>query len=132
MQTSGRSAFLALMVAQAAHSMEEYVFGLYDVFAPARFVSSLISRDLARGFAVANLGLVLFGIGCYLVVVRPGRPAERGVAWLWTLLELGNGIGHMLLAVSRGRYFPGLATAPFLLGLSLYLGVKLIEARQPS
>ena len=29
-----RWAFLALMVAQAAHSIEEYIFRLFDVFAP--------------------------------------------------------------------------------------------------
>ena len=30
-----RTAFLWLIVAQAAHSVEEYVFRLYDVLAPA-------------------------------------------------------------------------------------------------
>ena len=40
-----------LILAQAAHSTEEYVFRLFDVFAPARFVSSLVSDNLAVGFA---------------------------------------------------------------------------------
>jgi hypothetical protein len=39
---------------QAAHSCEEYVWRLYESFPPARFVSSLISSDLQRGFLIAN------------------------------------------------------------------------------
>ena len=57
-----RWAFLALIVAQAAHSIEEYVFRLFDVFAPARFVSGLVSDDLSVGFAFGNAGLVMFGL----------------------------------------------------------------------
>ena len=53
MGSRGRTAFLALIAAQAAHSTEECVFRLYDVFAPARFISGLFSSDLARGFASA-------------------------------------------------------------------------------
>ena len=44
-------AFLLLVVAQAAHSVEEYVTRLYADFAPARFVSTLVSDDPATGFA---------------------------------------------------------------------------------
>jgi hypothetical protein len=116
-----RTAFLWLIVTQAAHSAEEYVFRLYDVLAPARFVSGLLSDDLARGFAIANVLLVLAGVACYLAIVRPGRPLARGVAWFWSLLEFGNGIGHSGLALARLGYFPGVATAPALLGISGYL-----------
>lgn len=126
MDPRGRGAFLVLIVVQAAHSIEEYVFRLFDVFAPARFVSGLFSRDLALGFAIANAALVLFGAWCYLARVRPGHPAARALAWFWALLELGNGAGHLLLAVSRGAYFPGAATAPLLLGASLYLAARLL------
>ena len=61
MTPQSRRAFLVLILAQAAHSTEEYVFRLFDVFAPARFVSSLVSDDLAVGFALVNTGLILFG-----------------------------------------------------------------------
>jgi hypothetical protein len=43
-------AFGALVLAQAAHSMEEYLGGLWESFPPARFVSGLFSSDLERGF----------------------------------------------------------------------------------
>jgi len=49
------------------------------------------------------------------------HPWARAIAWSWACLELGNGIGHSLLALARGSYFPGVATAPLLLGLSIAL-----------
>ena len=122
-----RHLFLALILAQAAHSVEEYVFRLYDVFAPARFISGLVSANLTVGFAVANAALVTFGAWCYLARVRPNRPSGAGWAWFWTLLEGGNGTGHLLFALARGGYFPGAWTAPFLLGLALWLGSELVR-----
>ena len=118
-----------LILAQAAHSTEEYVFRLFDVFAPARFVSSLVSDDLAVGFALVNAGLVLCGLWCYAARVRPGHSSGPVFAWLWTVLELGNGIGHTALALSQGGYVPGVATAPVLLAVSTYLAVTLSAAR---
>jgi len=120
-----RWAFLALMVAQAAHSIEEYIFRLFDVFAPAHFVSALVSTNLGVGFAVVNAALVLFGLWCYFARVRPGHPSGAVFGWFWTVLELANGIGHSVLALSRGGYFPGVATAPVLLGVAAYLAFRL-------
>ena len=135
LDSGSRAAFLALIAAQAAHSVEEYAFRLFDVLAPARFVSAvfgeLFGADLATGFALANAAIVLLGVSCYIGVVRPRRPAARAVAWFWTVLELANAVGHLALAASRGSYFPGLATAPLLLGVSSYLGYRL-AASAPS
>jgi len=39
MQRMGQTVFLLLVLAQGAHSIEEYITRLYAVFAPARFVS---------------------------------------------------------------------------------------------
>lgn len=117
-----RPGFGLLIAAQAAHSLEEYAFRLFDVFAPARFVSGLASGDLATGFAIVNIGIVALGLGCYLAWVRAGQTAGRAIAWAWTVLELANGIGHLILAAARGGYFPGAGTAPLLIGTSLYLG----------
>ena len=125
MSRQTRSVFLALILAQAAHSIEEYVFRLFDVFAPARFVSGLVSTNLGVGFAVANAALVLFGLWCYVARVRPAHPSAPVFAWFWTVLELTNGIGHSVLALSRGGYFPGVATAPLLFGLAAYLAFRL-------
>jgi Protein of unknown function with HXXEE motif len=119
----GQLVFLFLILSQGAHSIEEYVTRLYEVFAPARFVSSLVSHDLAVGFLVVNAALVTFGLWCWAVPVRSGWHAAPGFVWFWTILELGNGIGHSALALSRGGYFPGVVTAPLLLLFSGWLAV---------
>lgn len=115
MEHRGKIVFLFLILAQGAHSIEEYVTKLYEVFAPARFVSSLVSNHLALGFLILNTALVTFGLWCWAVPVRSGWQAARGLVWFWTILELGNGIAHSALALSRGGYFPGVVTAPLLL-----------------
>jgi len=114
-------ALAALIAAQAVHSVEEYVFRLFDVLAPARFVSGLFSDNLAQGFVIANVLLILAGVFCGAVLVRPNRASAMGVAWFWAVLELGNGVSHTVMAIANGGYFPGVATAPFLLAASIYL-----------
>ena len=119
--TRFQATFLALIVTQAAHSTEEYVGRLYEVFAPARFVSGLVSHDLARGFLMANVALVLFGFWCFLWPVRRGWPSAVPLAWLWAAIELLNGMGHPLWSLRERRYTPGVATAVILLVIALSL-----------
>ncbi len=130
MDSRSRTTFLLLVIAQAAHSVEEYVFRLYDVFMPARVISGLVSDDLVVGFVVLNISLVAFGLWCYFARVRPAHPSAPQWAWPWVIVETSNGIVHPAVAVWRGEYFPGVVTAPALLALALYLGSRLI--RQPS
>ena len=117
--------FLLLILAQAVHSIEEYVFRLFDVLAPARYVSTLIGLPPATGFLISNSLLVLFGLWCWRARVRPRRRGARGLAWFWALLEIANGLAHVALAVVAGGYFPGLFTAPLLLGLGAWLVLRL-------
>jgi hypothetical protein len=128
MDSRSRLAFLILVLAQAAHSVEEYAFQLYEVSVPARFVSGLVSDDLPTGFAVVNVGLVAFGIWCYVAGVRPAHVSARQWVWPWVIVEGANGIGHLVIALTRGQYFPGALTAPLLLAASLYLGIPLVRA----
>jgi hypothetical protein len=123
--------FLWLIVAQATHSVEEYVFRLYDVLAPARWVSGLITDNLAIGFALANTCLVLLGVWCYVARVHRLHPSWRGWAWFWVTLESANGANHLAFAAGARGYFPGAATAPILLALSLALGVSLARTAAP-
>jgi Protein of unknown function with HXXEE motif len=124
--------FLALVMVQAAHSTEEYVGRLYEVFAPARFVSGLISQDLERGFLIFNVSLVLFGFWCFLWPVRRGWPSAVPLAWLWVAIELLNGIGHPFWSIRQLRYTPGVVTAVILLIIALYLMRQLRAPAQPS
>ena len=128
--TRFQASFLALVGAQAAHSVEEYVGRLYDVFPPARLVSGLISPNLERGFLIFNVALVSFGLWCFLWPVRRHWPSAVPLAWLWVALELVNGIGHPLWSLTQRRYTPGVATAPLLLLLALTLGWQLRTGRR--
>jgi hypothetical protein len=130
MMTRLRSAFGALVLAQAAHSMEEYLGRLWESFPPARLVSSLVSKDLERGFVILNLSLVAFGLWCWLWPVRRGWPAAVPLAWGWAVLEMINGIGHPLWTLLQGRYTPGVATAPLLLALALNLAHSVRKGSQ--
>jgi hypothetical protein len=120
-----QATFLALVTVQTAHSIEEYLDRLYEVFAPARLVSGLISRDLERGFVIFNVSLVLFGLWCYIWPVRRGWPSARPLAWLWVAIELVNGIGHPVWSLRQHSYTPGVVTAVLLLILALYVARQL-------
>src|SRR5262245_31819865 len=128
MTRTARLTFLALVLAQAGHSVEEYFGRLYDVLAPARFVSGLVAEDRRIGFLVFNAFLVAFGLGCALGPVRRGTGAARALAWCWVVLELANGVAHVAWAASAGGYRPGLATAPLLLALATLLAWQLRRA----
>jgi hypothetical protein len=121
--------YLLLILAQAAHSIEEYVAKrLDDVFAPARLVSGLVSDDLAFEFAVPNAAIVTIVFWCWAVPVRCNWPVAFAVMESWVLLELANGSGHVLFSIDRGGYFPGVLTASLLLlvgGRLAYLLVTL-------
>jgi Protein of unknown function with HXXEE motif len=118
-------AFLLLVLAQAAHSVEEYVFRLFEVLAPARLVSGLFGLDPATGFAIVNSGLVLFGFACWLGPAKRGGASGRAVAWGWAAVESANGLVHLGLAVAAGGYFPGLYTAPLLIAAGAWLATRL-------
>jgi hypothetical protein len=129
--TRGQWTFLALVITQAAHSVEEYRGHLYEVFPPARFVSGLFSGDVEQGFVIVNVALVLFGLWCFLWPVRRRWVAALGLSWVWVGIELVNGIGHPTWSLMRGGYTPGVATAPVLLVLALYLASQLRRPRGP-
>jgi hypothetical protein len=129
MDSRTRTAFGLLVLSQAVHSIEEYVTRLFDVFGLTRFVSGLISRDPATGFAIANAGILAFGLWCYLVPLGSGRSSARAVAWGWVVVELANCVVHVVLAIAKGGYFPGLATTPLLFASSLFLAARLVSGR---
>jgi uncharacterized membrane protein len=126
-----QATFLALILAQIAHSTEECVFRLYEVFAPARFASTLLGSDPATGFALLNTALCAFGLWCYAARVRTNDATARYWMWPWIVIELSNGVVHSVMAVVRGGYFPGVATAPVLFALAAFLTLQLRGHRNP-
>ncbi len=127
MDHRSRIAFLLLVLFQSFHSFEEYIFRLYEVFAPARFLSGLFPDGLRFGFIVINAAFVAFGLWCYVARVRPNHASARLWVGVWSVIELGNGIGHILMALTVGGYFPGVATAPLLLLVAAYLAIRLLH-----
>ena len=113
--------FLALVTAQAAHSVEEYCGRLWEVFPPAAFITGLVSEDRQRGFIVINVALFVFGLWCFFWPVRHRWPIARLLVGVWITIEVINGIGHPLWTLRERGYTPGVATAPVLLILALSL-----------
>ena len=122
--------FGALVLTQAAHSVEEYTGELYRSFPPARFVSGLISSNHERGFAIANIVIVVLGLWCALVPVARRWPSAWAITVIWAAVELMNGLGHLLWSAYQGGYTPGAATAPTQLIVSLLLIQELRRSGQ--
>ncbi len=129
MDARSRAAFLALIAVQALHSAEEYRFRLYDVFAPTRILSEAIGPDRATGFLIGTAALLIVAVGSYVASTRSGHKTAQGLAWFWALLEIANGLNHVAVALAAGAYFPGVATAPFLLALGGVLAWRLARGR---
>ena len=109
------------MIAQSAHSVEEYAFRLYDVFPPARLLVSLFSDDPGTGFIIFNIAFDAFGFWCYLWPVRRGWPSAIPIMWVAVAIEATNGIVHPAFSIAVGGYTPGLITSFLLLPLALAL-----------
>jgi len=113
--------FLLLVLTQALHSTEEYFGRLWEVFLPAEFVSKAVSNNPEKGFIIINFGLVIFGLWCWLFPIRKNYSFASVFIWFWMIIEMVNGIVHPLVALYRRGYFPGVATAPVLFVLAVYL-----------
>jgi hypothetical protein len=125
------AAFAALVTMQTAHSLEEYAGRLWETFPPASVLTGLISPDREIGFVVLNSGLVAFGWWCLFWPVRRHWASAPGFIWFWVVIETTNGIGHPAWSLAQGAYTPGVATAPILLTLALYLAFVLSRTPRP-
>src|ERR1051325_102042 len=114
-------AFLSLVMLQALHSAEEFIFRFYERFPPM----SLLYRDtplLAKpAFAISNTLLFFAGLICFYYWVRPARKGARTVVWAWIVLESVNVIAHFVWAFLIRGYNPGLATVILFVPVLIYL-----------
>lgn len=128
-----RALFAALVLGQAAHSVEEYAGRLWESFPPARFITGIVASDREVGFLIVNVALVTFGLWCWLWPVRREWRSARMLVWVWIVIELINGVGHPLWSMRQGGYTPGVLSAAILLVLSLMLATRMIgSSPQPS
>lgn len=119
-------AFLLLVLVQALHSIEEYYGKLWEVYAPAKFITGLVSNDHEKGFAGINIALFIVGLLIWIAVVRNHSLAVVPV-WILTIMEIINSVGHSIWALMEKSYVPGVATAPFLFILAIYLVRRLTK-----
>ena len=105
---------------------------LWESFPPARLVAGLISTDLERGFVIGNVVLVAFGAWCFFWPVRREWAIAATLGWLWAAIEIINGLGHSLWSLRQGGYTPGVATAPVLFCLAIYLAIQLRRRQTPA
>ena len=132
MATRFELAFGGLLLAQAAHSAEEYVGRLWESFPPAHLLTGLLSQDREWSFLALTMLLMTFGLWCLIWPVRRRWPSAVYLGWAWVMVEVINGIVHPLWTLREARYTPGVATAPLLLALAVYLGYQLRNvARDP-
>ena len=118
--------FLLLILFQGFHSIGEYYGKLWDVLTPARMVSEVVSTNPGTGFRIVNICLFIFGIMCWIISTRNKKISYQGLIWIWIVIEIVNGIGHPILALSQNDYFPGLYTALVLLFLAIYMARLLL------
>lgn len=121
--------FLAVVTAQATHSIEEAATQLFAVWGPAAAVSGFFSDDLATGFAIVNSSLIVLGIIAYATAVRNSLAIAVPIIWFWILLELANSVFHTLMGFNTGGYFPGLSTVPLLFASSVFLAIQMLRIR---
>ena len=126
-----QATFGALIAAQAAHSIEEYLGRLWESFPPAAFLTGLIPADREVAFIVLNCALVAAGVWCWLWPVRRAWPSAPAIAWLWVVIETINGVVHPVWSLLQRAYTPGVLTAPILLALALYLSRQLRTSATP-
>jgi hypothetical protein len=116
-----RGTFATLVLAQAAHSTEEYFGRLWEALLPAKVVSLVFSSDPQRGFLIANAAIVSFGVWCVWWPVGRDWRAARLLVWGWVVVDIANGILHPLIALVMQRYVAGVITAPLLIVVALRL-----------
>ncbi len=122
--------FLGIVLSQTLHSLEEYYFALWEVLAPARIVSNIVSDDVETGFIIINASVVLFAFWVYLWPVSKTWPSAHGYMWFWIILEIANCIGHTLFVIDAGEYFPGIYTTPLLFVSACYTGMMLLQSKK--
>jgi len=122
--------FLFLILAQGAHSIEEYFTRLWEVLYPAKIASNLVSSDPATGFIIINTGLFIVGFLSWIYISKNNNSKSITLLWIFLTIEIINGIGHPLWALSGMQYVPGLFSAFIILLLDINLIRQLLKQRK--
>jgi len=121
MNSNLRAMFLLLVILQAIHSVEEFIFKLYERFPPMRFLFQNALHLAKPAFAISNALLVLIGLVCFYYWVQPARKGATVVVWIWITIESLNVVAHIVWAALIGGYNPGLVTGLLFVPVLIYL-----------
>jgi len=113
--------FLLLVILQAIHSVEEFIFRLYERFPPMRFLYRNAPYLAKPAFAISNALLVFIGLICFYYWVQPARKGATVVVWIWIIIESLNVVAHLVWAALIGGYNPGLVTGVLFIPVLIYL-----------
>jgi len=94
---------------QCVHFLEEASTGFHEQF-PAMLGLPGMSYSV---FVAFNLTWIAIWIAS-IAGLRSARPAAFFAAWFLAAAGVLNGIGHPLMAIVTGDYFPGLWSSPFI------------------
>jgi hypothetical protein len=116
-----RLTFLALIVMQAIHSVEEFIFGFYERFPPMKFVYQDAPNLAKPAFVVFNALLIFTGLFCFYHWVRPARKGAKLVVWVSITIESFNVMAHVVWAILVREYNPGLVSGILFVPIVAYL-----------
>jgi hypothetical protein len=116
-----RIAFSFLIVLQALHSIEEFVFKFYERFPPMVFLYRNAPSLASPAFIVFNSILVSAGFISLFYWVWPARRGAKTVVWVWVGIETFNVVAHCVWAIVIRGYNPGLVTGVVFVPVLTYL-----------
>jgi hypothetical protein len=116
--------FLALLLIQAAHSCEEYLFRFYDAFPLIPFMAGFFHTIPQAIFFILNYQLILFLGAVFLISFARERWFYFALT-IFASIELLNGMVHVGTALVTLNYFPGAATGVFYIPTSIYILLKI-------
>jgi len=116
--------YLIAVGLQCFHFMEEYLTG-FNVRFPSLFgIDTAWSVELFTGFNLVWLGLLVLN-GYWMF--GNSRLSYLLVYFFAITGGILNGIGHPLLSLAAGGYFPGLLTSPLVLIAGILLLSRLVK-----
>jgi hypothetical protein len=128
--------YLALALTQAAHSVEEVLTGLWKNMP---VVSGWIHTRLSfvpvlhwsvEGFAAANLVIVALLLA-FSPFVFQNRSWALRIVRVVAVIEMLNGLIHIIPAIATGGCWSGCVSAVFLFGIGLFILIKMGRLNGP-
>jgi hypothetical protein len=128
--------YLLLGLTQAAHSVEEVLTGLWknmpvvSGWIHARLTFVPVMGWSGEGFAAANLVIVSVML-VFSPFVFQNRPWAWGIVRVAAVIEVLNGLIHIIPAIVTGGYWSGCISAVFLLGIGVFILSKMRGSHGP-